>query len=69
MEARVSEQHTTAEEMARASAGGVSGKAFRARLRRELRDDHTFGSWKVLIGSEKYLRMEGVLKAMEARRT
>ena len=58
----VAEQHTTAEEMARKA--GVMGKSFRARLRRNLAKDHTHGSWRVLIGSSKHIRMQNELESM-----
>lgn len=59
----MSEHHTNAEEMARAH--GIDGKSFRRRLRKNLADCHTKGTWRVDIGSEKHRRMERELAAME----
>ncbi|MFD1984032.1 hypothetical protein ACFSOZ_15355 [Mesorhizobium newzealandense] len=39
-------------------------KSFRARLRRNLPEHHTHGSWKCEIGSDKALAMRREAKAM-----
>ena len=56
------ERYTNAAEMARAAK--VDDKKFRARLRRDLEQDHVRGSWRVLIGSDKHKRMQRVLDQM-----
>lgn len=63
MEGQVEEIWTNAAEMARARH--VDGKRFRARLRRHLREHHTFGSWRVMVGSDKHRLMERELNDME----
>lgn len=57
-------QETNAQQMAKER--GIDPKKFRARLRREQSDIHTFGSWKVEIGSSKHQRMKQELDALIA---
>ena len=57
------ETYTNAAEMARARH--IDGKRFRARLRRHLPAHHTFGSWRVMVGSEKHRLMERELNELE----
>lgn len=57
------EQETNAAEMAREA--GVDDKRFRARLRTALAAHHEFGSWRVIIGSDKHRLMTAELAAMQ----
>ncbi|WP_421699036.1 hypothetical protein [Ancylobacter sp.] len=54
--------YTNAAEMARDR--GIDGKRFRARLRRDLHEHHIFGSWRVVVGSDKHLLMDSVADEM-----
>jgi hypothetical protein len=63
----MTERFTTAAEMAR-NAGLVDGKSLRARLRRHLPQFHDFGSWRVLIGTDKHRAMECELAELLRRR-
>jgi hypothetical protein len=55
---------TTAAEMARNR--GMNGKSYRARLRRNLAGQHTFGTWAVEVGSDKHRLMQRELEDMIA---
>jgi hypothetical protein len=58
------ETMTNAAEMARSA--GICGKLFRKTLRRNLAAYHTFGTWAVEVGSDKYHRMKAELNALVA---
>ena len=55
---------TNAAEMARNF--GVNAKSYRARLRRNLAGQHTFGTWTVEVGSDKHRLMQRELDDMIA---